>query len=124
MRSAAKWERIANDLRGDILLFGPAYDIPSENMLMKIYKVSRATARRALSALSYEGLIEVMPGRGRRVKIGDNGPPTSVSVEWLMTECRGCGHSRGAHQDAGTGRCILFEYELCPCEKMEDPGAE
>lgn len=44
--------------------------VPSELMLVEQHGVSRGTVRSALALLVDEGLIEVVPGQGRRV-VGD-----------------------------------------------------
>ncbi len=63
------YRRIADELRqrvraGDL----PAGAmVPSELALSEDYGVARGTARAALAVLAEEGLIEVVPGQGRRV---------------------------------------------------------
>lgn len=63
------YRRIADELRqrvrcGDL----PAGAmVPSELALGEAYGVARGTARAALAILAEEGLIEVVPGQGRRV---------------------------------------------------------
>ena len=42
--------------------------IPSENELQQIYGVSRATVRKAIELLVYEGLMDKKKGRGTFVK--------------------------------------------------------
>ncbi len=41
--------------------------LPSEQSLAREYSVSRGTARAALAVLTDAGLVEVVPGQGRRV---------------------------------------------------------
>jgi DNA-binding GntR family transcriptional regulator len=45
----------------------PGAMVPSELSLAELHGVSRGTVRSALALLSDEGLIEVVPGQGRRV---------------------------------------------------------
>ncbi|MFC0037290.1 GntR family transcriptional regulator [Actinomadura rayongensis] len=59
---------------------GADRSLPSESELMDRHGVARMTVRRALSLLEDEGLIEVVPGRGRFVRAGD-GVPDAVRVE-------------------------------------------
>lgn len=47
--------------------FTPGSLLPSESALCVEYKVARNTVRRALDQLAADGLIEVLPGRGRVV---------------------------------------------------------
>lgn len=46
----------------------PASVLPSEAALAQRFHVARSTVRRALAVLEDEGLIDTMPGAGRRVK--------------------------------------------------------
>lgn len=58
----------------------PGGMVPSELALAEQHNVSRGTVRAALGVLVDEGLIEVMPGQGRRV-VGD--PVTaSLNTAW------------------------------------------
>lgn len=61
--------RIADELREAILSndFAPGSVLPSESQLAARYGASRGTIRAALMLLSGHGLVEVVPGRGRRV---------------------------------------------------------
>ena len=75
------YRQIADELRALIregeLVAGAM--VPSEMGIADRYSVSRGTARSALAALVSEGLIEVLPGLGRRV-VGDSAspPPTTA----------------------------------------------
>jgi DNA-binding GntR family transcriptional regulator len=66
------YRRIADELRrliaGGKLPAGAM--LPSELSLAQQHSVSRGTARSALTVLVDEGLVEVVPGQGRRV-VGD-----------------------------------------------------
>jgi DNA-binding GntR family transcriptional regulator len=66
------YRRIAGELRLRIELgeLPPGSMVPSELTLTEQYSVARGTVRSALALLAQEGLIEVMPGQGRRV-VGD-----------------------------------------------------
>lgn len=69
---ATRWgayKRITEAVRARITEgeFAPGEAIPSEVMLCAEYGVARNTLRRALDRLSEEGMIVVMPGRGRVV---------------------------------------------------------
>lgn len=61
--------RIADDLRRRVAAgeLGPGTMLPSEQALAHEFEVSRGTARAALAVLAEAGLIEVVPGQGRRV---------------------------------------------------------
>src|SRR5690349_4391966 len=54
--------------------------VPSELALAQRHSVSRGTARSALALLVAEGLVEVVPGRRRRVVGGDGG--RASGTEW------------------------------------------
>jgi DNA-binding GntR family transcriptional regulator len=71
------YRQIAEDLRQRIARgeFGPGALVPSELTLAEAHEVSRGTVRAALALLVDEGLVEVVPGQGRRV-VG-----TPVNVE-------------------------------------------
>ncbi|WP_363320395.1 GntR family transcriptional regulator [Pseudonocardia sp.] len=53
----------------------PGSMLPSEQALAHEFSVSRGTARSAFAVLAEEGLIEVVPGQGRRIA----GPVDSAS---------------------------------------------
>lgn len=69
MAPRGTYRQIAADLRGRIdagdLL--PGAPIASEMELVQEFGVSRGTVRSALALLLEEGLVEVVPGQGRRV---------------------------------------------------------
>lgn len=64
------YDRIAERLRAQIASghYPPAGALPSEATLARRFLVARSTVRRALAVLEDEGLIDTMPGAGRRVK--------------------------------------------------------
>jgi DNA-binding GntR family transcriptional regulator len=75
------FRKIADDLRrqvtaGDLL---PGTLVPSELALVEQFHVSRGTVRSALALLVEEGLIEVVPGQGRRV-VGKSHPDGAVPL--------------------------------------------
>lgn len=69
MAARATFTRIADDLRQAVEQgqLKPGFMLPSELSLAERYAASRGTVRSALKLLSDEGIIEVVPGRGRRV---------------------------------------------------------
>lgn len=62
-----KWQLIADTLRREIKAQGVIYDVPSEHEASFRFDCARVTVRRAFQELQDEGLIEVVPGLGRRV---------------------------------------------------------
>ncbi|MQY06125.1 GntR family transcriptional regulator [Actinomadura macrotermitis] len=66
------FRNIADGLRRSIEAgeIGPERALPSEAELMEQHGVARTTVRRALTLLQDEGLIEVVPGRGRFARAG------------------------------------------------------
>ncbi|GAA1287958.1 hypothetical protein Psi02_77920 [Planotetraspora silvatica] len=64
------WQVIASALRTDILeaRYTPGTPLPSETALASRYSVSRPTVRDAVKALSAEGLVSVVRGRGTFVR--------------------------------------------------------
>lgn len=74
--------RIADDLRrrveaGDLV---PGSMLPSEQALAQEFAVSRGTARAAFAVLAEAGLVEVIPGQGRRL-VGV-ATPSAVATAW------------------------------------------
>ena len=63
-------DQISRSLREEIItgVYTPASDLPSEKDLMARYEVSRLTIRSALQRLAREGFIEIVQGRGNRVR--------------------------------------------------------
>jgi DNA-binding GntR family transcriptional regulator len=81
MAPRGTYREIADDLRARIRsgdLAGGAM-VPSELALAEERSISRGTVRSALALLVEEGLIEVVPGQGRRV-VGETAPgaPTTA----------------------------------------------
>ena len=71
-------ERIAD---GSI---GSNATVPGEHELMRLYGVSRITAKRALDELAGEGLVVRERGRGTRVNSAPPTPPFRASIEGLL----------------------------------------
>lgn len=71
-------------IRGGVLK--PGVMVPSELTLVEQHGVARGTVRAALALLVEEGLIEVVPGQGRRV-VGEptDGEP-STAYERIATD--------------------------------------
>lgn len=69
MAERGTYRRIADELRQRITsgALSAGSMVPSELALSDEYDVARGTARSALALLLDEGLIEVVPGQGRRV---------------------------------------------------------
>lgn len=58
--------------------------LPGEQELMRLYGVSRITAKRALDELAAEGLVVRERGRGTRVNAAPPAPPLRASIEGLL----------------------------------------
>lgn len=69
MSPRGRYLHIADDLRRRVEAgeLSPGSTLPGEQSLAREYSVSRGTARAALAVLADAGLVEVMPGQGRRV---------------------------------------------------------
>lgn len=69
MGKTAKFKMVFHQLKQDILsgIYPQGNLIPSEKEVCEKYQVSRITARGALKLLEEEGLVEIIPKRGRRV---------------------------------------------------------
>jgi DNA-binding GntR family transcriptional regulator len=75
------YRQIADDVR-KLIVSGrllPGAKVPSEMSLVEQYGVARGTVRSALAVLVDEGLIEVVPGQGRRVVGDDPGRPPDTA---------------------------------------------
>jgi DNA-binding GntR family transcriptional regulator len=73
-------QRIAEDLRHRIRdgVLAPGSLLPSEAQLCEQYDVARGTARAALALLVDDGLVDVVPGVGRRVAGGTGADRTTA----------------------------------------------
>src|SRR5258708_30661680 len=58
--------------------------LPTEHELMRRFKVSRITAKRALDELAAEGLVHRSRGRGTRVVDGLRPAPVSGNISGLL----------------------------------------
>lgn len=90
MAPRGTYRQIADDLRARIrggdLAAGEM--VPSELALAEERSVSRGTARSALALLVDEGLIEVVPGQGRRVTGGSANSLPTTAWERVASELR------------------------------------
>lgn len=91
MAPRGTYRQIADDLRlrltsGEL---APGAMVPSEHALASQHEVSRGTVRSALALLEDEGLIEPVPGQGRRV-VGAQDEATSptTAYERIAAELR------------------------------------
>ena len=82
MAPRGTYRQIADELRRSIAHgeLRPGDMVPSELALAEQHAVSRGTARSALAILVEEGLVEVLPGQGRRVVGGPRSTPPDT--EW------------------------------------------
>jgi GntR family transcriptional regulator len=69
-RQQFPYRRIAEDLRSKILAgeLAPGERLPSRNTLAQMYETTRATADRAIAALTADGLVVSQQGRGAFVR--------------------------------------------------------
>ncbi|MFI5959983.1 winged helix-turn-helix domain-containing protein [Cryptosporangium sp. NPDC051539] len=69
MTETPVYRRLAGDLRALIERgeFAPGFMLPSEPKIAERFGVRRGPVRQALALLAREGVIEVLPGQGRRV---------------------------------------------------------
>lgn len=81
--SRPRYVRIMDDLRAGILSgdLASGQKLPSESQLMKQYGVSRIVAVNALNALSAEGLVYRVHGKGSFVCTTQNGLPGPLGTE-------------------------------------------
>ena len=82
MAPRGTYRQVADQLRRHITdgELRPGDMVPSELALAEQHAVSRGTARSALAVLVDEGIVEVVPGQGRRVAGGAPGAP--AGTEW------------------------------------------
>lgn len=90
--------------------------LPSEQQLAKLMSVSRATIRRALEALSSEGLVETRVGAGSVVRQSQaNGPKLSASLTNLLPQI--------VQMDRSTkARLLSFAYGEAPAYVAQSLG--
>lgn len=94
------WARVADDLRRAILggTYPPGSQLPNEQGLMQLYRVSRNTLRRAVAELEQRGLLRTEQGRGSfvqerldyalgtRTRLTDNLLGTGLAAERRLRE--------------------------------------
>lgn len=90
MVSRGTYRQIAHNLRQRIVAgdLSPGEMLPSEFQLVELYGASRGTIRSALALLAEEGVIESMPGRGRRVVLGETGINPVAAYERIAADLR------------------------------------
>lgn len=83
MAPRGTYRQIADDLRRRIGSgeLAPGEMIPSELALVEQHGVSRGTVRSALALLVDDGLIELIPGQGRRVVSDDTSVEPTTAYE-------------------------------------------
>jgi DNA-binding GntR family transcriptional regulator len=76
MTPAPKHTKVANALRQLICSgqYPPGTPLPSESELAARFGVARNTLRRALTVLGHDGLVAVVPGKGRLVRGSGSSP--------------------------------------------------
>jgi DNA-binding GntR family transcriptional regulator len=95
MSPAPEYPRIVAALRNSIATgqSAPGSLMPSEGELAARFGVARNTLRRALSELEGEGLVIVVPGKGRLVRAAAGAPSQAVSMlpryQRIAAELRG-----------------------------------
>jgi DNA-binding GntR family transcriptional regulator len=82
--------QIAADLRHQLEAgeLPPGSMLPSENSLAREYSVSRGTARAALAVLADAGLVEVVPGQGRRIVGATDARTATTAWEKVAADLR------------------------------------
>lgn len=80
--------RIAEELRDRIRdgRLRPGSRLPSESQLADQYEVARGTVRTALSLLVDDGLVEIVPGVGRRIAGDVNGIEPTAAYERIAAD--------------------------------------
>ena len=83
--------QIAEELRRRVVAgdLKPGTMLPSEQELARDLAVSRGTVRSALSSLADAGLVEVVPGQGRRVAGADASAVVATAWERVASDLRG-----------------------------------
>lgn len=84
----AAYTQVADDLRSQIESgkIPPGGKLPSENELIRLYKVSRVTARGAIKILQHEGRVHTRQGKGTFAK--DRMPKRVLSAERYRVNAR------------------------------------
>lgn len=91
MATRGSYLRIADDLRRRLEAgeLAPGSFLPSEHSLAREYSVSRGTARSAFAVLAEAGLVEVVPGQGRRIPVAPDTRPAATAWEKVAADIRG-----------------------------------
>lgn len=108
-----KYEKIANDLRNEILNNKDIKKLPTENQLMKTYSSSKNTIRSAISILINDGLIYPIHGSGLYIRPRQEGTIRLRNTRGFASE----------HPGEKMTRTIL-DFQLLECneglaEKLE-----
>ncbi|MHA6795931.1 GntR family transcriptional regulator [Pseudonocardia bannensis] len=87
MAPRGTYRQIADELRRLIAAgeLAPGAMVPSELALAEQHQVARGTVRAALALLVEDGLVEVIPGQGRRV-VGAASPGPTTAYERIAAE--------------------------------------
>ncbi len=103
-----KARRVYLQLRADILSGGRGPDsrLPGEERMARDFGVSRVTIRRALDALSADGLVERRAGSGTRVRRGVEPRRMGANVTTLIPQIV----AMGQH----SARLLSFSYDVPP----------
>jgi DNA-binding GntR family transcriptional regulator len=90
MAPRGTYRLIADDLRQRVVVGDLAQGtmVPSEHALMERHNVSRGIVRAALAVQQEEGLIEPVPGRGRRVAGAPAGSTPTAAYERVVADLR------------------------------------
>jgi GntR family transcriptional regulator len=108
-KSLPLYHQVHLTLRQRILdgVYGPDSPIPTEQELTTQFGVSRITVRRALGALTEEGLIRRERGRGTFVSSGMYSPQVQISIRGLIENLMAMGLKTRAE-------LIEFGYVVAP----------
>lgn len=120
MNSTPPFRRIADMLRRDIRegRLEPGERLPSENELAKRHETTRATVRKAIALLRYEGLVASEQGRGAFVRPRPHLKMLLTGSNWRAH--RGSGLSNFNAEAASQGRTA--QQQLLAVEEVEAPA--
>ncbi|MBW0114102.1 winged helix-turn-helix domain-containing protein [Pseudonocardia abyssalis] len=111
MAPRGSYLQIADELRRRLAggELQPGSMLPSEQALAHEFSVSRGTARSAFAVLAEEGLIEVLPGQGRRIAGSVDSAPRAPTTAWekVAADLRG-----RLQADPGSRALLPSEAEL------------
>lgn len=120
MPGGAKARRVYLSLRDEIAdgRLSDGAQLPGEQRLAETFGVSRVTVRRALDALSDDGLIQRRAGSGTVVRAGGFGAkPVTMDFTTLMPQLVEMGQST-------TARLLSFSYDMAPDYVVRAMGLE